>query len=132
MELKQQTKELIIKKAEQACEKAYAPYSNFFVGAALITESDQIYLGCNVENVSYGLTVCAERNAIFNAVTNEGSNMKIKAIAVANSSASCSPCGACRQVIAEFCYDNSIIIYKDQNEYIENNILDLLPKNFKF
>lgn len=126
-------KKSMIETSEQMCNHAYAPYSNFFVGATILTDTGKIYKGCNVENASYGLTICAERNAIFNAVATEGSKMQIKVVVVSSkTSSSCSPCGACRQVIAEFCDDNSIIIYKNDDEYIENTILDLLPNNFKF
>lgn len=87
--------------AEQARERAHAPYSKFPVGAAVLTDDGRIHAGCNVENSSYGLSVCAERNAIGRAV-GEGAR-RVEAVAiVANSSAPCPPCGMCRQVIAEF------------------------------
>ena len=91
----------LIDRAAVAREKAYSPYSHFGVGAALLCEGGAIYEGCNIENASYGLTNCAERTAIFKAVS-EG-HTKFKALAVvADTEGPCSPCGACRQVISEF------------------------------
>ena len=87
--------------AIKARENAYSPYSHFAVGAALLCEDDTLYEGCNIENASYGLTNCAERTAIFKAVS-EG-HIKFKALAVvADTEGPCAPCGACRQVMAEF------------------------------
>lgn len=91
--------------AEDAACKAYAPYSNFQVGAALVTEDGEVYTGCNVENASYGLTICAERNAVAAMVLarGDGPGRRIKYVAVAVSVASAAfPCGACRQVLHEF------------------------------
>ena len=121
-------------KAQQAYQKAYAPYSQFQVGAALLTEQGQIFTGCNVENVSYGLTICAERNAIAAAVATEGGKeMKIQAIAIANShQIPCSPCGACRQVIAEFAKKNTIVIFLGQKGLETSTITELLPQGFSF
>ena len=121
-------------KAQQAYQKAYAPYSQFQVGAALLTEQGQIFTGCNVENVSYGLTICAERNAIAAAVATEGGKeMKIQAIAIANShQIPCSPCGACRQVIAEFAKKNTIVIFLGQQGLETSTITELLPQGFSF
>ena len=97
----------LMKIARKARQNAYAPYSHFAVGAALLTESGKVYTGCNIENASYGLTCCAERNAIFAAVGAGERRFKmlaVAALAIASLPASreCSPCGACRQVIAEF------------------------------
>src|SRR4051812_20753184 len=89
--------------AQKATTMAYAPYSKFYVGAALLTDKGNIYSGCNVENASYGLTICAERNAIFSAVNAEGPQMKIsKMVVITSDHSEASPCGACRQVISEF------------------------------
>lgn len=91
----------LIERAIVAREKTYSPYSHFGVGAALVCEDGSIYEGCNIENASYGLTNCAERTAIFKAVS-EG-HTKFKALAVvADTEGPCAPCGACRQVVAEF------------------------------
>lgn len=91
----------LMKMAIEARQNAYAPYSHFAVGAALLTESGRVYTGCNIENASYGLTCCAERNAIFAAVGAGERRFKILAVA-ADSPEPVAPCGACRQVIAEF------------------------------
>ena len=91
----------LIRRAMEAREKAYAPYSQFAVGAAVLTKDGQVYLGCNIENASYGATNCAERTAIFKAVS-EGEK-EILAVAIYSPNAdSCYPCGACRQVLYEF------------------------------
>jgi cytidine deaminase len=122
----------ILAAAREAQSAAYAPYSNFRVGAAALLSDGTIYRGCNVENASYGLTVCAERVAVFNAVA-EG-RMDIAAIAVVTSAVKpARPCGACRQVIAEFSQtDNPIVIVTscDDSEIITETITDLLPKTF--
>lgn len=91
----------LMKMAIEARQNAYAPYSHFAVGAALLAESGKVYTGCNIENASYGLTCCAERNAIFAAVGAGERRFKMLAVA-ADSPESVAPCGACRQVIAEF------------------------------
>ena len=127
-----ETRILLIQKAEEIVNHAYAPYSKFHVGAALLTESGQIYVGCNVENASYGLTVCAERNAIFSAVAKEGPHMRLKAIAITSlPHAIASPCGACRQVMSEFA-KNIPVIFLNNDTYIDLSLEDLLPHNFIF
>ncbi len=121
----------LIDEAILARENAYAKFSNFKVGAALIDEKNNLYTGCNVENSSFGLTMCGERNAIFHAVSK---GMKsIKAIAVVgDTTAPISPCGACRQVINEFSNDDTIIIMANLNkEYKIVTINELLPYGFK-
>ncbi len=124
----------LLEKSQQAYQKAYAPYSQFQVGAALLTQQGNIFTGCNVENVSYGLTICAERNAITSAVAIEGGNqMNIQAIAITNNrQIPCAPCGACRQVIAEFAQENTIVIFLGQKGIEISTLTELLPKGFSF
>jgi len=122
------TYDQLIKKAYEAMAFSYSPYSNFKVGAALLTDSDKVYTGCNVEIASFGATNCAERTAIFKAVS-EGEK-SFKAIAVVSSSNDYTfPCGICRQVIVEFGKDIDIIVAKDY-DYVVYKIDDLLPKSF--
>ena len=124
-------KENLLLLARAAQQNAYAPYSNFRVGAAVLLENGEVFTGCNVENASYGLTNCAERSAIFAAVSKlSGANVKISAVAVVNDhDAACSPCGACRQVIAEF-GPNAVVWYQGRNGIQENTISNLLPDCF--
>ena len=118
----------LIDRAAVAREKAYSPYSHFGVGAALLCEGGAIYEGCNIENASYGLTNCAERTAIFKAVS-EG-HRKFKAIAVvADTEGPCSPCGACRQVISEF-EISYIIMANLKGDYTVVELDELLPFRF--
>lgn len=121
------TRELI-ERALEAQEKAYVPYSNFRVGAALITEDDKIFTGCNIEISSYSPTLCAERTAIFKAVS-EG-HKKIKAIAIVGDANFTYPCGVCRQVIREFGKDAKIIVANSKDEYREYKLDELLPHSF--
>jgi cytidine deaminase len=109
MPLPTRTKAELLSAAKQARERAYAPYSHYAVGAAIVASSGKVYTGCNVENASYGLTVCAERNAIFTAV---GAGEKhIEAVAVVTDAAAPgTPCGACRQVIQEFATGPDLVV----------------------
>ena len=124
-------KQRLIEAATKAIKSAYAPYSQFRVGAALLTDTGEIVAGCNVENASYGLSMCAERNAIANAIiSNENDTIVIKAIAVANSqNVPCSPCGACRQVIWEF-GSNAVVIFIGNKGWQVSTIKELLPAGF--
>ena len=129
LETKQQ--EQLLSAARAAFKNAHAPYSNFRVGAAVLTERGTLYHGCNVENTSYGLTICAERNAIFAAVAAEGTGMRIKAVAVATErDGPCAPCGACRQVIFEFGPD-ALILFRGQSGTQQMEITELLPEGFR-
>jgi cytidine deaminase len=129
--LTQQERDRLIQAAQQAFERAYAPYSNFHVGAAVLTSGGQIFTGCNVENASYGLTICAERSAIFTAVQQTPGTLGLRAVAVANrAQLPCSPCGACRQVIAEFGED-VIVIFRGKNGFEQSSIAELLPHTFR-
>lgn len=120
----------LAKIAIDARENAYVPYSKFKVGSAVMTEDGSIYTGCNIENASYGATNCAERTAIFKAVS-EG-HKKIKAIAVVGDmSTNTYPCGICRQVIVEFATkDICIILVKDVDNYIIKTMEEILPGAF--
>ncbi len=127
-----QNAELMAKKACEAMQNAYAPYSKYKVGACVEAEDGTLFTGCNVENASYGLTNCAERSAIF-ALISSGKR-KIKALAVVGSGDElCTPCGACRQVIREFAIPDAPIYLCDPRteKVIETtNIKTLLPKSF--
>ena len=130
--LEVEQRESLIGAARRAAENAYAPYSNFRVGAAILLENGQFFSGCNVENVSYGLTNCAERSAIFAAVSAVGAAVKIRAVAVVNErNVACSPCGACRQVIAEF-GPQAEIFYQGPSGMQSSTIRELLPDCFRF
>ena len=146
--------EELIEIAKKARENAYAPYSNFKVGAALLTRSENVYKGCNVENASYGLTVCAERVAIFNAVSNgekefikmaivKGSNkenekeiseeniQEIEKKDMQESEDFLTPCGACMQVMSEFNPDLELILLDTTGKIITISLKELFPKPFQ-
>ena len=118
-----------MEEARLASLRAYAPYSNFRVGAAALTEAGAIYAGCNVENASYGLSMCAERNAVAGMVVADDRN-KIRLVAVVSpDSAPCFPCGACRQVLREFGCEEVIVL--DSSGSPQRYLLDaLLPHAF--
>lgn len=118
----------LIKKALEAREKAHVPYSKFHVGAAIEMEDGSVYTGCNIETASYSPTICAERTAIFKAVS-EGQK-KIKKVAVVGDSDYTYPCGVCRQVIREFGKEAKIIVAKNEDDYREYDLEELLPHSF--
>jgi cytidine deaminase len=128
--LKPSDRDRLIAASITARQLAHAPYSRFLVGAALLTDDGQIVSGANVENASYGLTVCAERVAVQSAVTT--GRASFRAIAVATSGGG-SPCGACRQVLAEFCDDLLILLIDVDREYAvtEARLAELLPRSFR-
>lgn len=113
--------------AKTAFENSYAPYSKFPVGAAVLTKDGQIFPGANIENASFGLTICAERVALGNAIAN--GNVEIEAIAVYAPVDTISPCGACRQFIIEFGKD-IIVIFKLDQKIVQKKISELLPFEF--
>jgi cytidine deaminase len=117
--------------AKAAAVKAYAPYSKFQVGCALVTSSGRLFTGCNVENASYGLTICAERNAIFRTVAEEGPEMKIATLAVIALGHEFPPCGACRQVIAEFATPETVIWFLQDGKPLAMTMAELLPSGFR-
>src|SRR6058998_678935 len=121
----------LIDAAKGAMKNAYAPYSEFRVGAAVLTSTGEIFTGCNVENASYGMTNCAERTAIFSAVAANGPKLEIRAVAVINDrGVPSSPCGACRQVIYEF-GPEAVIFFQGKKGRKESAITDLLPEGFR-
>jgi cytidine deaminase len=119
----------LIAAARQARENAHAPYSNFRVGAALRAQSGRIYTGCNVENASYGLTCCAERVAIFKAIS-EGERGFDAIAVVTDTDKLTPPCGACRQLIWEFCGDVPVILANLKGKIEEERSGKLLPRPF--
>lgn len=119
--------------ALEVSHRAYAPYSNFLVGAALLLESGEVVTGCNVENASYRLTCCAEQSAIARAVSDYGPGIRVLAVAVANAKpgVACQPCGACRQTLAEFANGNCLILYPGEGGTPADCALaELLPASF--
>lgn len=125
-------KEKLIGAARAAYERSYAPYSKFRVGAAILLESGEVFVGCNVENASYGLTNCAERSAIFAAVSQlGGEKVRLRAVAVVNDhEVACSPCGACRQVMGEFSSPEMVVYYLGANGIVQRTMRELLPDCF--
>lgn len=120
----------LIKSAAQAMEHAYIPYSHFPVGATVVDNNGTFYSGANIENVSFGLTSCAERNAIFNATT-QGVRSVIAICVIANTDDYISPCGACRQVLREFATtDTKILLCNKHKEVKYMTMEELLPFSF--
>lgn len=125
------TYEELMQKAIEVSKNAYCPYSKFPVGACVMTDDGSIYIGCNFENSSFGMTICAERNAIGAAIAD--GKRKIKAVAIYSPVQDiCVPCGACRQVIHEFCdNDEDVdIILQNRNELKIFTLAQLLPESF--
>lgn len=120
----------LIEAARQAQKNAYAPYSEFKVGAALLGADGRMFTGVNIENSSYGLTLCAERNAVTKAVS-EGCTKFAKVVIFTNATPPATPCGACRQFLAEFSADMQIICVNDKNEINRYDLDKLLPETFK-
>lgn len=119
----------LIALAREAQQQAYAPYSQFKVGAALLTKGGNVYTGANIENSSYGLSVCAERTAVFKAINAGESNFQSITIC-GSGDGFIYPCGACLQVLAEFSKDLTVIITDEKNQQIEYNLIELLPQIF--
>ena len=120
----------LLRKAKDVSKNAYAPYSKFSVGACLLTDSGKIFTGCNFENSSFGMTICAERNAIGSAIA--CGERKIRAIAIYSPNMkNCTPCGACRQVMSEFISDDGLdVIVEDENDIKVYDFSALLPETF--
>ena len=127
-------KQTLIEKAKEAMKSAYAPYSKFKVGAALLCDDGSIYTGCNIENASFSPTVCAERVAIFKAVSD--GKRSFSSIAVCGGSDGvltdkfCTPCGVCRQVLCEFCGKDFVVYCVSDNDAKEFTLSQLLPESF--
>jgi cytidine deaminase len=129
------TKEDLIKKAQQMRKYSYCPYSNFAVGAALLTDSGEVFTGCNIENASYPASCCAERTAIFKAISSDQTNFKAIAIVGGKKGETPTdfayPCGVCRQVMSEFCDENfEIIVAISETNYKTFTLGELLPQSF--
>jgi len=123
--------EALLEAAREARKRAYAPYSRFPVGAALLAGNGAVYAGCNIENASYGLCNCAERTALFKAVSEGAGEFKALAV-VADSDGPVSPCGACRQVLFELCpEDMPVLLANLAGERLETTVGELLPHGFR-
>ena len=123
--------ELLMKAARRVAQNSYSPYSNFKVGAALLLSNGSIVTGTNVENVSYGLTFCAERSALVRAVAEFGPAIRIKAVAVANlNDAPSPPCGACRQMLAEFAEPDAPVSFPVADGTRTMSFAEILPCGF--
>lgn len=129
------TENELVLKAIEAMQNSYSPYSDFKVGAALLTESGDVYTGCNIENVAFGPSVCAERVAFFKAISEGEKNFSKIAVVGGKAGKITSPtppCGVCRQVMREFCDDDfEILIVSENNKYDKALLKDLLPQSFK-
>jgi cytidine deaminase len=123
------TTDQLVESAARARENAYAPYSNFKVGAALLASSGRVFTGCNVENATYGLTVCAERVALWKAIS-EGEREFTRIAVVTESHRPASPCGACRQLLWEFCGDIELILASTRGFKETRRLAQLFPLPF--
>jgi len=123
------TKEELCKKAQEMTKMAYAPYSNFRVGAALECSDGTVFTGCNIENAAYGPTNCAERTAVFKAVS-EGYRSFVRIAIAGETERFCAPCGVCRQVLQEFAPDLEVILVNSKGETMELTLHKLLPFSF--
>lgn len=120
----------LLERAREARERAYVPYSKFKVGAALLTSTGEVILGCNIENAAYSLCNCAERTALFKAYS-EGIKKFSKMAVIADTPRAVAPCGACRQVMAELCPPDMVVIMGNMNgEVLEKTVSELLPGAF--
>jgi cytidine deaminase len=127
--LTEQDRERLLKAAEQVRNRAHAPYSKFRVGAAILTGDGTVFTGCNIENSSYGLTVCAERVALFKAVS-EGLKNPVAVALITDSEEPVMPCGACRQVLAEFNPDMTVVSGTIKGKSVSRKLSELLPEPF--
>ncbi len=133
MYISNQQKDELVQKAIKARENAYAPYSKFSVGAAVLGADGKIYTGCNIENVSYGMTMCAERTAIFKMVSEGCKSFLAIAVAAGSNPLDSAPCGACRQVMLEFAQDISqsiVLMANISGDYVSETVQSLMPYPF--
>jgi homotetrameric cytidine deaminase len=129
--VKEEDRQRLLRAAAEAARNAYAPYSGLRVGAALLTRQGHLFAGVNVENASFGLTICAEGAAVAAAVAGEGAAMRVRALAVVNDALTpCPPCGACRQVILEL-GPEAVVIFQGPKGLEEKKISELLPEAFR-
>ena len=120
----------LVTNAQKVAKNAYAPYSKFKVGCIVVSQEGKSYAGCNVENISFGLTICAERNAVFKGVAEEGTSFKIAKVVIFTSTKSAiSPCGACRQVLGEFGNDFEVVSVCESADVLRMKINELLPES---
>ncbi len=120
----------LINMAVDASKAAYAPYSKFSVGAAIECMDGAVYTGCNVENATLGCTICAERTAVVKAVSDGRRTFRRIAVYSSESADYCTPCGMCRQVLAEFAPDMEVLCVRSDGRYVSYRLRDLLPKMF--
>ncbi|UCH98270.1 MAG: cytidine deaminase [Candidatus Aminicenantes bacterium] len=124
------TVERLLEAAQKVKENAYAPYSHFHVGAALLTDTGKIYAGCNVENTSYGLTICAERNAVFQMISN-GERRIVEVLVIGDTEEFLPPCGACRQVMTEFSTSDTVVyLCNKHGQWKKTTMGELMPYTF--
>ncbi len=129
MKITNEIMEQLIDKANHVSKNAYAPYSNFYVGVAFLNKDGKVYSGTNVENASYGLTICAERSAIFSSIEEGNRTIEVLVIYTPTNTPTM-PCGACRQVIREFSTNALIVSVCDSEKRITKSIAELLPEAF--
>ena len=125
------TPEELVRQALAAMKFAYVPYSGFTVGAALLTKSGKVYLGCNIENAALGSTICAERTAACKAVS-EGRRDFVRIAVYGDGEHYCYPCGACRQFLAEFAPDMEVLSAMGGGRYVSNRLSELMPYTFNY
>ena len=130
MSLAKEALKKMVRAAREACGNAYSPYSKIKVGAAVLTDTGEIFSGCNVENASLGLTICAERNAVFQAITN-GKRKLLAVVVFTPTKTPTLPCGACRQVLGEFGDDPEVICACKGPEIIRRRMSSLLPEAYR-
>ena len=118
----------LMRLAKEAMTRAYAPYSKCYVGAALLTKSGEVFTGCNIENSSFGLTICAERTALVKAIS-EGCRSFTRLAVVGNSADYCWPCGACRQMLYEFAPDLEVLVARQDHTFVKYTLRQL-PQGF--